>query len=215
MFEQMFEHLFLIPPEISVCLKDVPNMKGSPMRDFSAQIEQLTEQLIVAGLYLVESLNDPEVVQAAPIHHRAAAAAVVDRFLDHLSKRKAPPIDWTDTQIIWDFGEDEPEDGDTAAGMTDPGFAPAPPVPPVAPEPQPEPAAAKPYSPPNPASPYDHGLRPGIPHTQVQPYVRPNPVANDPAVIDRAHPLTVREANPHDRRSPNFDFRPPSPDLGG
>lgn len=162
------------------------------MRDFSTQIDQLTEQLFVAGQTLANSLSDPDAVQSAPIHHRAAAAAVVVRFLDLLSRRIAQPMDGSNSRFGWDFGAEEPEQENASAGSTDQSVASAAPAPAAAPEPQLASAAPSPYSSPSPAPSDRHGLRPGIPHAQVQPHVKRTAVPYDPVIHPHSHAEHLR-----------------------
>ena len=54
-----------------------------------ARIDSTLDQLYAAASIVIETVADFEALEAAPLHHRAAALTAIDRFIDRLEKRRA------------------------------------------------------------------------------------------------------------------------------
>lgn len=54
-----------------------------------ARIDSTLDQLYAAASIVIETVADYDALEAAPLHHRAAALTAIDRFIDRLEKRRA------------------------------------------------------------------------------------------------------------------------------
>lgn len=85
-----------------------------------ARINSTLDQLYAAASIVIETVADYDALEAAPLHHRAAALTAIDRFIDRLEKRRAaeapkPELEseedekerWNNAYLVFTYGKYE------------------------------------------------------------------------------------------------------------